>query len=246
MKIYVNEQARFGGDGTMEHPLQTIGEAAKLARPGDEVIVAPGVYREWVDPKNAGTREARIIYRSQEKGKAVITGAEPVKNWENYEGNVWVARIPNGNFGDYNPYTTLVRGDWFIATFIAHTGEVYLNGKSMYEVTSLDKVMKPEVYRLSWDHEFSVYTWYTVQDTERDETVIYGNFQGIDPNQENVEINVRRTCFYPSGEHVDYITLSGFVVKQAATQWAPPTAYQEGMIGPHWSKGWIIEDCECL
>ena len=23
-----------------------------------------------------------------------------------------------------------------------------------------------------------------------------------------------------------------------------PTAYQEGMIGPHWSKGWIIEDCE--
>lgn len=23
-----------------------------------------------------------------------------------------------------------------------------------------------------------------------------------------------------------------------------PTAYQEGMVGPHWSKGWIIEDCE--
>ena len=40
------------------------------------------------------------------------------------------------------------------------------------------------------------------------------------------------------------ITLSGFEVSQAATQWAPPTAYQEGMIGPHWSKGWIIEDCE--
>ncbi len=40
------------------------------------------------------------------------------------------------------------------------------------------------------------------------------------------------------------ITLSGFTVRQAATQWAPPTAYQEGMIGPHWSKGWIIEDCE--
>ena len=25
---------------------------------------------------------------------------------------------------------------------------------------------------------------------------------------------------------------------------APPAAYQDGMIGPHWSKGWIIEDCE--
>ncbi len=31
---------------------------------------------------------------------------------------------------------------------------------------------------------------------------------------------------------------------EAATQWAPPTAYQDGMVGPHWSKGWVIKDCE--
>lgn len=244
MIIYVKGQAGFGGDGTKEHPFRTISAAAKIAEPGDEVVVAPGIYRESVDPENAGTKEARIVYRSEEKGKAVITGAEQVKNWEKYLGNVWVARIPNGIFGNYNPYTTLVSGDWFIATFIAHAGEVYLNGKSMYEVTSLEKVTDPEVYKLSWDHEFSVYTWYTVQNEKKNETVIYANFHGMDPNKENVEINVRRTCFYPSKEHVGYITLSGFTVKQAATQWAPPTAYQEGMIGPHWSKGWIIEDCE--
>ena len=76
----------------------------------------------------------------------MITGAEEVKCWEPYEENgvpkknVWVTHIPNGLFGNYNPYTTLVRGDWFIATFIAHTGEVYLNDKSLYEVTELDKV----------------------------------------------------------------------------------------------------------
>jgi alpha-N-arabinofuranosidase len=29
---------------------------------------------------------------------------------------------------------------------------------------------------------------------------------------------------------------------QAATRWAPPTAEQIGLIGTHWSKGWIIED----
>ena len=28
----------------------------------------------------------------------------------------------------------------------------------------------------------------------------------------------------------------------AATNWAPPTAEQIGLIGTHWSKGWIIED----
>ena len=41
-----------------------------------------------------------------------------------------------------------------------------------------------------------------------------------------------------------YITVSGFKIDKAATTWAPPAAYQDGMIGPHWSRGWIIEDCE--
>lgn len=31
-------------------------------------------------------------------------------------------------------------------------------------------------------------------------------------------------------------------MRQASPQWAPPTSYQEGLIGPHWSKGWIIEN----
>ncbi len=131
-----------------------------------------------------------------------------------------------------------------MASMIAHTGDVYLNGKSMYEVTEYDKVLHPEKSRASWDPEFSVYVWYTVQDQKADETIFYANFQGRNPNEENVEISVRRNCFYPEKEGVGYITLSGFTVRQAATQWAPPTAYQEGMIGPHWSKGWIIEDCE--
>ncbi len=244
MKIYVDSSALRSGNGTAEYPYKWISEAAKTAKPGDEVIVLPGVYREYVDPANAGTEDARIVYRSAEPGKAVITGAEQVKDWKNVEGNVWKAVIPNGLFGSYNPYTTLVSGDWFIATFIAHTGEVYLNGKALYEVTELDKVKKPVRSQATWYPEDSLYTWYTEQDAEKNATVIYANFQGADPTKENVEINVRENCFYPSKEGVGYITLSGFVVKQAATQWAPPTAYQEGMVGPHWSKGWIIEDCE--
>ena len=116
-----------------------------------------------------------------------------------------------------------------------HTGEVYLNGKAMYESTTLEGVLAPQVYRASWDPDFTLHKWYVAQDG--DFTVFYANFQGADPNAENVEINVRRSCFYPSQEGVGYITLSGFIIRQAATQWAPPTAYQEGMVGPHWSKG---------
>ena len=244
MTYYVDINSNANGNGSKVKPFNKIQLAADIAKPGDEVIVAPGIYREYVNPKNGGTEAKRITYRSEKPLAAHITGAEPLTNWTKLESNVYTARISNKIFGDYNPYTTLVSGDWFIAYMIAHTGDVFLNGKSMYEVQSLEEVKEAKVFVPSWDHEFSIYKWYSEQDEAKNETVFYANFQGKDPNKENVEITARRNCFYPSEEGRGYITFSGFTVSQAATQWAPPTAYQEGMIGPHWSKGWIIEDCE--
>lgn len=243
MIYYVSANAAGCSYGTAANPFHTITEAARIAQPGDEVIVAPGIYREYVNPLYGGTDDAhRITYRSETPLGAVITGAEEIKDWTNCGGTVWSARIPNRLFGDYNPYTTLISGDWFRSPTPQHTGEVYLNGKSMYERPSLDAVKEPVKALSSWDPDFTVYTWYTCQDG--DCTVIYANFQEKDPNQETVEINVRRNCFYPDRTGIGYITLSGFCIRQAATDWAPPTGYQEGMVGPHWSKGWIIEDCE--
>ena len=242
MIFYVNAAAAREGNGSKEMPFKHINEAAKVAGPGDEVLVAPGIYREYVDPVNGGTEDARITYRSEQPLGAVITGAEPVDTWEPYQGNVWVCRIDNGVFGNYNPYTTFVGGDWYFAPVVRHTGAVYLDDRQLYETESLEECIKGEVYAPSWEPEYSVYKWYTEQDG--DTTVIYANFQGHNPNEEKVDINVRRNCFMPSKTGVDYITLSGFDVNKAATTWAPPAAYQDGMVGPHWSKGWIIEDCE--
>ena len=242
MIYYVSASAFRSGCGTKESPFKTINEAAQAARPGDEVVVAPGLYREYVDPLCGGREDARIVYRSEVPLGAVISGAEPVKNWEPYQGSVYVARIGNGLFDGYNPYTTLLSGDWYYSEMPLHTGEVYLDGKSLYEMDSLEAVLDPKVFAASQEPEASLYQWYTCQ--EGGDTLIYANFQGADPREHLVEINVRRNCFYPSRTGIGYITLSGFTVRQAATTWAPPTAYQEGMVGPHWSKGWIIEDCE--
>lgn len=244
MKYYVSANARQMGNGTKESPFLTIQAAAQIAKAGDEVIVAPGIYREAVNPLHAGTEEARIVYRSDGSGETIITGAEPITEWEQMEDSVWKCIVPNSLFGDYNPFTTLISGDWYIASFIAHTGEVYLNNQAMYEVTSLEQVKHPVRSKVSWNPDFSVYTWFSEQDDKTDSTIIYANFHEFDPRSECIEINVRRNCFYPDKEGIGYITLSGFTVTKAATQWAPPTAYQEGMIGPHWSKGWIIEDCD--
>ena len=64
MQIYVDAAAFRDGNGSKERPFRHINDAARIAVPGDEVLVAPGVYREYVNPVNAGTPDARITYRS--------------------------------------------------------------------------------------------------------------------------------------------------------------------------------------
>ena len=61
MIYYVDAATHRGGDGTKARPFKWINDAAQIALPGDEIIGAPGVYREYVNPKNAGTEEAPIV-----------------------------------------------------------------------------------------------------------------------------------------------------------------------------------------
>ncbi|SFB71404.1 right-handed parallel beta-helix repeat-containing protein [Butyrivibrio sp. YAB3001] len=242
MQIYVAGNVLRSGDGTVGHPFKTIQEAAQIARAGDTVFVGPGVYREWVRPVNSGTQDKRISFISTTRSEAVISGAEELKNWEAFE-NIYRVRIPNEFFGSYNPYVDTVKGDWLANSENApHTGDIFLNGRSMYEVFDIGNCMHPQKDNRSWNPEFTEFVWYTAQ--ENNQTVIYANFGDKNPNEENVELSVRKACFYPEKTGLDYITVSGFSIRCAATQWAPPTAVQEGMIGPNWSKGWIIEDCD--
>ena len=242
MIYYVNIQASREGDGSRERPFRFINEAAKVAMPGDEVVVAPGVYREYVNPVHAGTEDARITYRSEKPLAAVITGAELLTGWKKVKGTTWTARVDNGVFGTFNPYIEKVEGDWYFSPIVRHTGAVFLNDLMMYECSSLEECEagKPDPH--AWTQEEAKYLWYTEQ--EGNETVLYANFHGKDPNKQKVEISVRRNCFMPDQTGIGYITVSGFTITKAATTWAPPAAYQDGMIGPHWSRGWIIEDCE--
>lgn len=250
MIYYVNASVPRDGNGSKAMPFKHINTAARIAKPGDEVLVAPGVYREYVNPINAGTEDARITYRSIEPLGATITGAEEVKNWKPYEGTTWVATIDNGVFNGYNPYELAIIGDWYFVPkdpetgklIDMHRGAVYMNDVMFYEATSLKECLEGKVFPASWKPEFSIYKWYA--EVSEKVTTIYANFHGKNPNEENVEINVRRNCFMPDKKGVGYITLSGFNVCKGATNWAPPAAFQDGMIGVHWSKGWIIEDCE--
>ncbi len=242
-------------EGTQTHPFRTISKAAKVAETGDKVIVHAGEYREWVKPEHSGySNISRITFEASDGEKVVIKGSERIQGWEPYEGTVWKAILPNAFFGEYNPYKEILSGDWFMYKpgMIRHPGEVYLNGVSFYEADSLDEVKNPvvrtAVHGLPWfktdelilHPELTVYQWFC--ETNNESTTIYANFQGADPNKELVEINVRKCCFYPVKSGLNFITVRGFEMAQAACPWTPPTADQPGLLGVNWSKGWIIEN----
>jgi hypothetical protein len=241
-KYHVAKTGNNDNPGTPEAPLLTIQKAADIARAGDEIIVHEGVYREWIIPPIGGESSSnKIIYRAAKGEKVEIKGSEVVKGWSRFKGNVWKVTIPNAFFGDYNPYKDIIHGDWFIDMGrVHHTGEIYLNGKSLWEMEILEKVLNPRPQKNRYDPEGSLYTWYCESDNEN--TYLYANFHDADPNEELVEINVRKSCFYPDTTGINYITIRGFKMSHAATQWAPPTAEQIGLIGTNWSKGWIIEN----
>ena len=249
--------AKTGADtntGSAESPFLTIGAAANIALPGDVITVHEGEYREWVKPKEGGLSNIRrITYQAAEGERVVIKGSERIQSWENTEGTVWKAVLPNEFFQGYNPYVKTIIGDWLLFPFgrSAHLGDVYLNGMSFYEAENyealLNAVEHSEILD-NWTKEMvqvvdavqTKYLWFSVVDT--DNTTIFANFHGADPNKELTEINVRKSCFFPDKTGVNYITVRGFEMAQAATPWTPPTADQPGLLGPNWSKGWIIEN----
>lgn len=362
--------------GTQTQPLRTIQRAADLAQPGDVVTVHQGVYRERVNPPRGGSSERqRIVYQAAPSETVELKGSEALTNWVQVQGEVWKATLPNSFFGRFNPYSDVIRGNWFNGKGRQHhTGAVYLNGEWLIEATKLDELLLPAGARPAWlennpDYLLNVawlrlgtgsgtagripatgfaakagtqnapcseggeclgyiqnghwvryehvdfgprtenveiraasvtaggrielrldgpegellgtcsvtgtgdwQSWASFQapikptsglktlclvfkgqrpgaleaplwfaQVDATNTTFWAQFKGLNPNQQLVEINVRQTVFYPDQPGRNFITVRGFHLRQAATPWAPPTAEQMGLIGPHWSKGWIIE-----
>ncbi len=234
-EYHVSPNGLDSNKGSKSNPFNTISAAAHIAQPGDTIIVHDGTYRERVNPPRGGTSDdKRIVYQAAPGEKVVIKGSEVVTGWEKVQNDTWEIVLPNSFFGSHNPYKIEVHGDWFNPlggnNRVYHTGSVYLNGHWLSEAASKEQVLKPEG---------NTPLWFGEVDDER--TTIHAQFKGVDPNAQTVEINVREAVFYPEKPGMNYITVRGFTMEHAAPNWAPPTAEQVGLIGSHWSKGWVIE-----
>lgn len=235
------KKGKDSNNGSAKAPFATISKAAQVAQAGDTITVGEGIYREWIDPAKGGTdNNTRITYRAADGQQVQIKGSEVITGWINIEGSLWRVDLDTAFFKGFNSLNTLIEGDWFYDHGrVHHTGDIYLNGKSLYEVESLDKVKTPVARPDALDPKGELLAWYTT--TQGGKTTIWANFQGANPNKELTEVSVRPTCFYPTQQGINYITITGFDISQAASQWGAPTAHQVGMIATHWNKGWIIE-----
>lgn len=231
--------------GDEAQPLRTMQAAASRARPGDTVRVHAGVYREWVRPPWGGTSDAaRVTFEAAPGEVVVISGAEVVADWRDEGDGTWSAELPDSLFGQDNPYRDCLRGDWFISRGREHhRGEIYRDGLRLHEVASredLAAAAAPEAADGGLPDPERHGGWWWVEPLA-DRVRIHARFRTGGPTGALVEAMVRPACFYPDRPGVNYITLRGFEIRHAATPWAPPTAEQVGAVGPHWSKGWIIE-----
>ncbi|MHB8863529.1 MAG: carbohydrate-binding protein [Pirellulaceae bacterium] len=378
VELHVATSGNDANRGTDAAPLRTIQRAAELAQPGDVITVHAGTYRERINPPRGGESDTkRIVYQAAPGEVVEIKGSEVIQGWVKVQENVWKVVLPNSFFGGFNPYSDLIRGDWFEPKGREHhTGAVYLNGDWLTEAVTLDEVLMPVgsgpawlgqssqqyllnvawlrigdgsetappipatrfsakqgtqnapcseggecvgfvehgnwiryeqvdfgshaeqmeiraasaseggvieirlnapdgellgscdiphtggwqswrsfktkiapvsgintlclVFRNSKPPALNQQLWFAQVDAAN--TTIWAQFQGINPNEQPVEINVRRAVFYPDTPGRNYITVRGFIMRHAATPWAPPTAEQIGLIGTHWSRGWIIEN----
>ncbi len=380
-EFHVSVTGDDANKGSSSRPFKTISAAARIAQPGDVITVHEGTYRERVNPPRGGTSDRRrIVYRAVPGARVEIKGSEVIKGWKKVQDDVWQVALPNSFFGNFNPYTNVIRGDWFSPLGrVHHTGAVYLNGDWLTEAAKLDEVLLPGGQKPAWvavadsgtllnvawlqpgkggnlprtfaarfaaqqgiqtapcseggecigwiengdwvrydgvnfgEHteqivirtasataggvielrldsptgellgECSVrhtgdwQSWISIPtrikpvsgiktlclvfkshpaastqaqaihpnlwfaQADDANTTLWAQFPGVNPNDQLVEINVRQCVFYPDQPGRNYITVRGFTLCHAATPWAPPTAEQIGLIGTHWSRGWIIE-----
>ena len=93
-EYFVSPQGSDEADGSRAHPFATIAKAAGVLKPGDTCFLRAGVYRETLRPKHSGLPGAEITYSNWQNEKAILTGADIIRGWQEQENGIYAASMP--------------------------------------------------------------------------------------------------------------------------------------------------------
>lgn len=228
-EYFISPSGNDENSGTLDKPFKTIQKAADIMVAGDTCTVLEGTYREWVKPRRGGESEdLRILYRAAPGQAVFIKGSEQINTWEEQDGGIWKANLEDSFFGDYNPFTENLKGEFIVYGQEYHMGDIYLNGSSFREMMAIDEVQtQPHTF-------FAFY--------ENGTTTVFANFADANPNQELTEINVRECVIFPEIKGLRYISIEGFHLQHAAANWVAFRAFQHALIGTYYGKHWTIQN----
>jgi len=233
-------EASDEGPGSKAMPFRTISKAAEILQPKERVLVAEGVYREWVRPKRGGTSPDNMISYQEEPGaKVVIKGSRLIKDgWEPLDkvAGLWKLFLDTDNFdSNYNPFTipniTPEQFDdmswaqpWRGKTpYTLPRGLVFQNGRRRQQVNTLNELKE----------EAGTY-W-----VDTGGRVLYLHpFEGKSPTDAKIEITTQRCVFAPEEIGLGYIHVKGFTLEHAGNPFPFP---QYGALSTTRGHRWIIE-----
>ena len=254
-ELYVDcssPEASDMNEGSKDKPFKTIGAAAKAAVPGTHVLIAPGVYREFVSPERGGDGpDSMICYEAVEKGSVIIKASEVVtdfeestdwRRWgqggpsgsEGLDAKIWCHRLDPDMFRGYNPFcaVNILHDRLFIeydktdmTPYLNRRGCIFCDGKPLKQVP---------LYNFM-SHEDGTY-W-----VEANGMAVHFRLPNDeDPADHKIEITVREQCFAPIKPYLSYIKVKGITCSHAAMGAPVP---QRGAISAYRGHHWVIEDC---
>ncbi|HUT37170.1 MAG TPA: right-handed parallel beta-helix repeat-containing protein [Planctomycetota bacterium] len=226
--------------GTKEKPFKTIQRAAEVLQPGERVIVAAGVYREWVRPRRGGSGPDKLIsYQAAPGAEVVIRGSRVVtEKWASLSSLQWVWAMklapewfPHG----YNPFAIAnITPEQFEPMDWAHRwrgkkpytlprGLVFQDGRRLRQVGEREELTKEAgTYLVSPDAK----------------ALLVRLFGDADPNKATMEITTQQCVFAPEEIGLGYIHVKGFTIEHAGNPFPFP---QFGALSTWRGHHWLIE-----
>jgi len=197
--------------------VRTIEEAVSQLKPGDQVIIHGGIYRETVTIKQNGSPDQRIVVRAAPGARVVLTGADRITRWTVESESKGVYSAPwSKRFIAWNKHNTHPDDDYH--RLIGRCEQVFINGFALQQILTREQV--------------TLGSFYVDLQAER-LYVCPANGQDITGNKALVEVSARERILSIEG---NYVTLKGVLCRYAANRAQQGAAQFKG-------HHLAIEDC---
>lgn len=239
------------GSGSQQSPFKTIQSASLIAKPGDTILVQPGIYRERISPPRGGLSGTQpIIYRSVVPKQAIIRGSVVWKP-ETVIKDIYSGPLDMSVFSDTSaidgacpflvpstvtPYRRNGRPEYISGDKTADSNISYSLGQVFVDDEPL--VQCPYPYRMEMEAVENTW-WYDISANQL--------YVHLNRPFTTIEITNQRRVFAPHIRGLKYIVVDGFVIERCGNQypnkfWVQPENQQAGMIGTRSGKYWTIQN----